>query len=182
MTQQAPASGGDALDFREEILAFIARPVYPYLVTTTAAGAPYLRPVICVNDGFRVRMITRLASKKVRHIRRNPLVSLFWAGVEGAPPRSVMLQARVELSTDAEAIAAFAADYARKNPSRTRALPTGEDGTPRVILDATPLLVRADGFRGFRPVILRAAALLDAADDVADDAADDAADGDGPRA
>ena len=168
MTQQAPASGGDALDFREEILAFIARPVYPYLVTTTAAGAPYLRPVICVNDGFRVRMITRLTSKKVQHIRRNPLVSLLWTGtgpsVEGAPPRSVMLQARVELRTDAEAIAAFAADYARKNPSRTRALPTSEDGTPRVILEATPLLVRADGFRGFRPVILGAAALLDLPD------------------
>ena len=171
MTQLAPASGGDALDFREEILAFISRApsegqaAYPYLITTTAAGAPYLRPVICVNDGFGVRMITRLASKKVQHIRRNPLVSLLWtdsgAGVEGAPRRSVMLQARVALRTDAEAIAAFAADYARKNPARTRALPTGEDGTPRVVLEATPILVRADGFRGFRPVILRAEALLD---------------------
>jgi len=158
MTQPSPP-GGDALDLREEILAFISRPVYPYLVTTTAAGAPYLRPVICVNDGFRIRMITRATSKKVRHIRRNPLVSLFWASAEGSPPRSVMLQARVEVQTDAEVIARFAEDYAPKNPGRTRAMPAGEDGTPRVVLEATPLLVRADGFRGFRPVILRQDAL-----------------------
>ncbi len=155
MTQQS-----DALDFREEILAFISRPVYPYLVTSTAAGAPYLRPVICVNDGFRVRMITRLASKKVQHIRRNPLVSLFWPSSEGAPPRSVMLQARIELHPEAEAIAAFAEEYARKNPARTRAMPGADGEVARVVLEATPLLVRADGFRGFRPVILRGEALL----------------------
>ena len=156
MTQQPSTPGGDALDFRDEILAFIARPVYPYLVTTTAAGAPYLRPVICVNDGFTIRMITRLTSKKVQHIRRNPLVSLFWASAEGSPPRSVMLQARDSLHEDAEAIAGFVADYARKNPERTRSFATGEDGIARVVLEATPYLVRADGFRGFRPVILRA--------------------------
>src|SRR5262245_8529375 len=112
---------------RDEILQFIARPVYPYLVTTTRDGAPYLRPVICVNDAFRVRMITRLSSRKVQHIRNNPLVSIFWSSDEGAAQRSVMVQARVTLLTDPAAIDAFAAAYRRKNPARTRALPSGDD-------------------------------------------------------
>jgi nitroimidazol reductase NimA-like FMN-containing flavoprotein (pyridoxamine 5'-phosphate oxidase superfamily) len=146
-------AGNDAI--RDEILQFMARPVYPYLVTTTIDGTPYLRPVICVNEGFRVRMISRLASKKVQHIRRNPLVSIFWTGTRDGRQQSVMVQARVTLLTDPEAIEAFAADYRRKNPARTRPLPSGDDELPRAILSAEPMLVRADGFRGFRPVILR---------------------------
>jgi nitroimidazol reductase NimA-like FMN-containing flavoprotein (pyridoxamine 5'-phosphate oxidase superfamily) len=144
------------LEFRAELLEFIARPVYPYLVTTTQAGAPYLRPVICVNDGFQVRMITRAASRKVTHIRRNPLVSLFWASGEGSPPRSVMLQAEVSLLEDPESIEAFNAAYRLKNPARTRSLPSGDEEIARVVLVARPRLLRADGFRGFRPIILRA--------------------------
>jgi pyridoxamine 5'-phosphate oxidase-like protein len=146
---------------REEILQFIARPVYPYLVTTTRQGAPYLRPVICVNDGFEVRMITRLASRKVQHIRHNPLVSIFWPSNEGAPPRSVMLQARLTLLTDPAAIEAFGAAYLQKNPARTRPLPAADDDLARVVLLAEPLLLRADGFRGYRPLILRAAELAE---------------------
>jgi hypothetical protein len=140
---------------RDQILQFMSRPVYPYLVTTTRDGAPYLRPVICVNDGFHVRMISRLASKKVQHVRRNPLVSIFWTGAQDGRQQSVMVQARVTLLTDPQAIDAFAADYRRKNPVRIRPLPSGDDDLPRVILSAEPMLVRADGFRGFRPVILR---------------------------
>lgn len=150
------------LAFRDEILQFIARPVYPYLVTTTRDGAPYLRPVICVNDGFHIRMITRLASRKVQHIQQNPLVSIFWTSNDGAPQRSVMLQARVTLLTEPAAIDAFAADYLRKNPARTRPLPAGDDELARVILSAAPMFLRADGFGGFRPVILRAADLVTA--------------------
>lgn len=154
MTDPRPdLAGNDPI--RDEILQFMARPVYPYLVTTTRDGAPYLRPVICVNDGFHVRMISRLASKKVQHIRRNPLVSIFWTGAQDGRQQSVMLQARVTLLTDSQAIDAFAADYRRKNPARTRPLPSGDDDLPRVILSAEPMLVRADGFRGFRPIILR---------------------------
>src|SRR5215212_7198295 len=89
---------------REAILQYIARPVYPYLVTTTSAGVPYLRPVICVNDGFRVRMISRLSSRKVQHINRNPMVSIFWACDDAGSQRSVMIQARVTLIVDAAAI------------------------------------------------------------------------------
>jgi nitroimidazol reductase NimA-like FMN-containing flavoprotein (pyridoxamine 5'-phosphate oxidase superfamily) len=144
---------------REEILRFIARPVYPYLVTTTTGGAPYLRPVICVNDGFQIRMITRLLSRKVQHIRNNPLVSIFWADHDGSSQRSVMVQARVSVLTDPAEIDAFAAAYRRKNPERTRPIPRGDDGLPRAILLAEPTLVRADGFAGFRPVILREADL-----------------------
>src|SRR4051812_27910545 len=96
------------LAVRDEILRFIARPVYPYLVTTTGEGAPYLRPVICVNDGFHVRMITRLGSRKVRHIHHNPLVSIFWTGLHEGRQQSVMLQARVTLIADPAAIDAFA--------------------------------------------------------------------------
>jgi hypothetical protein len=146
-------AGTDSI--RDEILRFMARPVYPYLVTTTRDGAPYLRPVICVNDGFHVRMISRLGSKKVQHIRRNPLVSIFWTGADEGQQQSVMLQARVTLLTDPRAIDAFAADYRRKNPARTRPLPSGDDDLPRAILSAEPTLLRADGFRGFRPTILR---------------------------
>ena len=149
------------LTFRAELLEFIARPVYPYLVTTTQAGAPYLRPVICINDGFAVRMITRAASKKVQHIRRNPLVSLFWTSGEGTPPRSVMLQAEIAILDDRETIEAFNTAYLRKNPGRTRSLPSGEKAIARVVLAAHPRLLRADGFRGFRPIILRAEELLD---------------------
>ena len=145
---------------RDDILRFIARPVYPYLVTTTKQGAPYLRPVICVNNGFQIRMITRLASHKVQHVRQNPLVTIFWTSHEGTPPRSVMLQARVTLLTDPQAIDAFAADYRRKNPERTRELPSGDDELARVVLSAEPIFLRADGFGGFRPVILRADDLM----------------------
>jgi nitroimidazol reductase NimA-like FMN-containing flavoprotein (pyridoxamine 5'-phosphate oxidase superfamily) len=148
------------LAVRDEILQFIARPVYPYLVTTTSEGVPYLRPVICVNDGFRVRMITRLESRKVQHIRNNPMVSIFWASTDGPSQRSVMVQARVTLLTDPSAIDAFAAEYRRKNPARTRPLPSGGDDLARAVLAAEPSLVRADGFAGSRPVILRAADLV----------------------
>lgn len=148
------------LAFRDEILQFIARPVYPYLVTTTRDGAPYLRPVICVNDGFHIRMISRLTARKVQHIRQNPLVSIFWTSNDGPPQRSVMLQARVTLVTEPAAIDEFAADYRRKNPERTRPLPAGDDELARVILSAAPTFLRADGFGGFRPVILRAADLV----------------------
>jgi nitroimidazol reductase NimA-like FMN-containing flavoprotein (pyridoxamine 5'-phosphate oxidase superfamily) len=144
----------------DEILQFIARPVYPYLVTTTSAGVPYLRPVICVNDGFRVRMISRLSSRKVQHITRNPMVSIFWASDHAGSQRSVMIQARVTLLTDPAAIDAFAEAYRRKNPARTRPLPSSDDVLPRAILDAEPTLVRADGFAGFRPIILRAEDLV----------------------
>jgi hypothetical protein len=150
---RADLAGNDPI--RDEILQFMARPVYPYLVTTTRDGAPYLRPVICVNDGFQIRMVSRLASKKVQHIRRNPLVSIFWTGADEGRQQSVMLQARITILTDPRAIDRFAADYRRKNPSRTRPLPSGDDDLPRAILSAEPMLVRADGFRGFRPVILR---------------------------
>jgi nitroimidazol reductase NimA-like FMN-containing flavoprotein (pyridoxamine 5'-phosphate oxidase superfamily) len=148
------------LAVRDEILQFIARPVYPYLVTTTKRGVPYLRPVICVNDGFRIRMISRLGSRKVQHIRNNPMVSIFWTSNDGGPPRSVMLQARVTLLTDPAAIDAFAADYRRKNPARTRPMPSSADDLERTILSAEPTFLRADGFDGFRPVILRADELV----------------------
>ena len=148
------------LAVHDEILQFIARPVYPYLVTTTSAGVPYLRPVICVNDGFRVQMISRLSSRKVQHIERNPMVSIFWASDDAGSQRSVMIQARVTLLTDPSAIDAFAAAYRHKNPARTRPLPSSDDVLPRAILDAEPTLVRADGFAGFRPVIFRAEDLV----------------------
>jgi nitroimidazol reductase NimA-like FMN-containing flavoprotein (pyridoxamine 5'-phosphate oxidase superfamily) len=148
------------LSIRDEILQFIARTIYPYLVTVTRDGAPYLRPVICVNDGFRIRMISRLESRKVQHIRNHPMVSIFWTGVEDGRQQSVMLQARVEILTDPAAIDAFAADYHRKNPARTRPLPSGTDELARAVLLAEPTFLRADGFPGFRPVILRSDELL----------------------
>jgi nitroimidazol reductase NimA-like FMN-containing flavoprotein (pyridoxamine 5'-phosphate oxidase superfamily) len=147
------------LAIRDEILRFITRPVYPYLVTTTSEGVPYLRPVICVNDGFQIRMISRLASRKVQHIRNNPRVSIFWAGADGERQQSVMVQAHVTLLTDPADIDAFAAAYRLKNPARTRPLPSGDDALPRVVLSAAPTLVRADGFAGFRPIVLRGADL-----------------------
>jgi nitroimidazol reductase NimA-like FMN-containing flavoprotein (pyridoxamine 5'-phosphate oxidase superfamily) len=145
---------------RDEILRFIARPVYPYLVTTTSGGAPYLRPVICVNDGFQIRMITRLASRKVQHVRHNSLVSIFWAGDDGTRQRSVMIQGRVSVLTDPDEIDAFAAAYRIKNPARTRPLPSGDDDLARAVLLVEPTLLRADGFTGFRPIVLRAADLV----------------------
>jgi nitroimidazol reductase NimA-like FMN-containing flavoprotein (pyridoxamine 5'-phosphate oxidase superfamily) len=148
------------LAVRDEILQFIARPIYPYLVTVTRDGAPYLRPVICVNNGFQVRMISRLESGKVQHIRNQPMVSIFWTGIEDGRQQSVMLQGRVKILTDPAAIDAFAADYHRKNPARTRPLPSGTDELARAVLEAEPTFLRADGFRGFRPVILRADDLL----------------------
>ena len=83
-------------------------------------------------------------------------MSIFWADTEDAHQRSVMVQARVSVVTDPAAIDAFAADYRRKNPARTRPLPSGDDQLARAILSAEPTLVRADGFAGFRPIILRA--------------------------
>ena len=72
-----------------------------------------------------------------------------------------MLQAEIALDTERTSIEAFAEDYRRKNPARTRALPSGDDELARVVLTATPRFLRADGFHGFRPVILHAADLLD---------------------
>jgi len=106
-------------------------------------------------------MITRLGSRKVQHIRHNPLVSIFWSDGIGTPQRSVMVQARVSLLGDADAIDAFAADYRRKNPARTRPLPTGSDSLERVVLLAEPTLVRADGFAGYRPIVLRGDELIE---------------------
>lgn len=100
-------------------------------------------------------MITRAASRKVQHIQHNPSVSIFWADGDGAPQRSVMVQARITMTDDSNAIDAFGVDYRRKNPARTRPLPTGSDSLARVILLAEPTLVRADGFAGYRPIVLR---------------------------
>jgi pyridoxine/pyridoxamine 5'-phosphate oxidase len=121
----------------------IARPIYPFLVTTTSKGLPYSRPVICVNDGFRIRMVTRRNSKKMVHLRRDPRAALLWSD----PPRSVLLQGLV---TESDDVAGFYGAYRRKNPERER-FTASED---RVVLELRPTFCRADWFAGYVPVVL----------------------------
>lgn len=149
MAESQPATP----DIRAAILAVIAKPIYPYLITTTAAGFPYSRPLICVNDGFTIRMVTRAGSRKMQHLRRNPHASLLW--VEGQ--RSVLLQGTISFNTGEEVIAAFYRQYVQKNPARTRQLSARIE---RVVLELTPTFCRADWFAGFTPVILRAPELI----------------------
>jgi nitroimidazol reductase NimA-like FMN-containing flavoprotein (pyridoxamine 5'-phosphate oxidase superfamily) len=135
-------------DIRAAILDLIARPIYPYLITTTAQGHPYSRPLICVNDGFTVRMVTRAHSRKMGHLARNPHATLLW--VDG--PRSVMLQGRIGVLPGEDKVADFYRRYVLKNPARTRQL---SEGVQRVVLELTPKLCRADWFAGLTPVIIR---------------------------
>src|SRR5207248_6527366 len=121
----------------------IAKPVYPYLITTTATGAPYSRPLICINDGFTIRMVTRATSRKVQHLRRNPLAGLLW--VDGQ--RSVLLQGDVSFLRGEEVVRDFYRRYLVKNPARTRQL---AEGIERVVLELQPSFCRADWFAGFR--------------------------------
>jgi pyridoxine/pyridoxamine 5'-phosphate oxidase len=130
------------------MLELIARPIYPYLITTTAAGHPYSRPLICINDGFTVRMVTRAGSRKMGHLARNSHATLLW--VDGA--RSVMLQGDVAILRGEDVVADFYRRYVLKNPARTRELSAGVE---RIILELKPALCRADWFAGFTPVILR---------------------------
>jgi nitroimidazol reductase NimA-like FMN-containing flavoprotein (pyridoxamine 5'-phosphate oxidase superfamily) len=135
-------------ELQAAILDVIGKPIYPYLLTVTAAGAPYSRPLICVNERFTVRMVTRAASRKMGHLRRNPNATLLW--VDGQ--RSVMLQGYVAMLRGDDVIADFYARYKLKNPARTRELAPDID---RVVLELTPRLLRADWFAGFTPVIMR---------------------------
>jgi len=146
-------------ELRAAILELIASPLYPYLITTTSRDLPYTRPVICVNDGFVIRMVTRRGAVKLRHLARNPNASLLWCDAAGTPARSVLLQGRVEVIDDLAAVREFAARYAVKNPSRRRGWDASED-TGRVVLELTPTFCRADWFAGFVPVILRPVDLL----------------------
>jgi pyridoxine/pyridoxamine 5'-phosphate oxidase len=135
-------------ELRAAILELIGRPIYPYLITTTAAGFPYSRPLICVNEDFTVRMVTRAHSRKMGHLARNPRAALLW--VEGQ--RSVLLEGEVSVLRGEEVIADFYRRYLEKNPARTRQL---AEGVERVILELRPSLCRADWFAGFTPVIIR---------------------------
>lgn len=126
----------------------VGQPIYPYLITTTAEGYPYSRPLICVNDGFTVRMVTRAGSRKMGHLARNPHATMLW--VEGT--RSVMLQGEVGVLRGEDVVADFYCRYLVKNPARTREL---SEGVERVVLELTPSLCRADWFAGFTPVIVR---------------------------
>lgn len=139
-------------EIRAAILEVIAKPIYPYLITTTAATYPYSRPLICINDGFTIRMVTRAGSRKVQHLRRNPHAALLW--VDGK--RSVLLQGSVSFLTGEEVIADFYRRYVQKNPTRTRQL---AEGIERVILELRPAFCRGDWFAGFTPVIMRGAEL-----------------------
>ena len=140
-------------EIRVSILEVIGKPMYPFLLTNTAAGYPYSRPLICINDGFRVRLVTRAHSHKMGHLERNPHAGLLW--VDGQ--RSVLLQGTFSQIHGEEAIADFYSRYRLKNPARTREL---SPGIERVILDLTPTFCRADWFAGFTPVVLRGAELL----------------------
>ncbi|GEM_PF-5783398 len=135
-------------DIRAAILEVIGRPIYPYLITTTAAGFPYSRPLICINDEFTIRMVTRAGSRKMGHLRRNPNAALLW--VDGR--RSVLLQGEVSVLTGENVIQDFYRRYKLKNPARTRQL---AEGIERLILELRPTFCRADWFAGFTPVIIR---------------------------
>lgn len=139
-------------EIRAAILELIGKPIYPYLITATAARYPYARPLICINDGFTVRLVTRAHSRKMSHLARNPQAALLW--VDGQ--RSVLLQGEFSVLRGDDVIAAFYERYVLKNPARTRQLSEGID---RVVLELTPSFCRADWFAGFTPVILRAAEL-----------------------
>ena len=135
-------------EIRAAILELIGKPIYPYLITTTAAGFPYSRPLICINDEFTIRMVTRAKSRKIGHLRRSPHASLLW--VDGQ--RSVLLQGPVSVLEGDEVIADFYRRYKLKNPARTRQL---AEGIERVILELRPAFCRADWFAGFTPVVIR---------------------------
>ncbi|MBV8086693.1 MAG: pyridoxamine 5'-phosphate oxidase family protein [Chloroflexi bacterium] len=130
-------------ELRAAILELIARPIYPFLITNTSRGVPYCRPVICVNDGFRIRMVTRRNSKKMVHLRHSPQAALLWSD----PPRSVLLQGSITTSDD---VAGFYDAYHHKNPDRER-FTASED---RVVLALRPAFCRADWFAGYVPVVL----------------------------
>jgi pyridoxine/pyridoxamine 5'-phosphate oxidase len=134
-------------ELRAQILEVIGKPIYPYLITSTAAGFPYSRPLICINDGFTIRMVTRASSRKMAHLRRNPRAALLW--VDGQ--RSVLLQGVVGVLPGEDVVADFYRRYLVKNPARTRQL---AQGIERVILELQPTFCRADWFAGFTPVII----------------------------
>jgi pyridoxine/pyridoxamine 5'-phosphate oxidase len=135
-------------ELRAAILEVIGKPIYPYLVTQTAAGYPYSRPLICVNDEFTIRMVTRAASIKLKHLARNPHAALLW--VDGQ--RSVLLQGPISVLRGEDVVADFYERYVLKNPARTRQL---AEGIERVVLELRPTFCRADWFAGFTPVVIR---------------------------
>ncbi len=141
-------------EIRSAILEVIGKPIYPFLLTSTAASFPYSRPLICINDGFRVRLVTRAHSHKMRHLARNPHAALLW--VDG--PRSVLVQGTFEILRGDSVISDFYSRYVSKNPARTREL---SEGVERVVLELTPTFCRADWFAGFTPVVLRGEELLE---------------------
>jgi hypothetical protein len=142
------ASQAATPEIRAAILELMGGNIYPYLITNTGAGYPYSRPLICVNEGFEVWMVSRTPSKKLGHLARGSRAALLWVD----PPRSVLLQGEVSVHKDEDAVADFFLRYARKNPERTRQ-PT--ENVPRVVLRLTPTFCRADWFAGFTPVVLR---------------------------
>jgi len=135
-------------EIRAAILELIGRPIYPHLITQTKAGYPYSRPLICINDEFTIRMVTRAHSRKMGHLARNPHAGLLW--VDGQ--RSVLLQGPVEVLRGEEVVQDFYRRYVVKNPARTRQLAPGIE---RVILELRPSFCRADWFAGFTPVVIR---------------------------
>ena len=131
------------------ILDVIAQPTRPFLITMTLAGYPYGRPVICVNEGLAIWMVTRRHSKKIGHLVRNMHASLLWS----EPPRSVLLQGEMMIIDNQAAVEEFYRRYALKNPERQRF--NAADNVERVVLQLRPTFCRADWFAGYTPVIWR---------------------------
>ena len=144
MAESQPATA----ELRAAVLEVIGKPIYPFLLTQTKADFPYSRPLICINEGFTIRMVTRAASRKMQHLARNPNAALLWMDA----PRSVLLQGRVAALRGDDIIDDFYRRYLLKNPARTRELAPGIE---RVILELTPIFCRADWFAGFTPVVIR---------------------------
>lgn len=147
---EAARSQAATPELRAAILELIGRPVRPFLLTTTRTGYPYSRPVICVNHGFSIQMVTRRQSRKIGHLRRNPHAALLWSD----PPRSVLLQGEVTIVDDPGVVLDFYRRYSAKNPERQRF--SVEENAERVVIDLRPTFCRADWFAGYVPVILRA--------------------------
>ncbi len=65
----------DSEQFRQQLIDFISTVEYSELITAKN-NVPHIRPMVYVNDGLTIYMVSRKNTAKVEQIRANPNVSV----------------------------------------------------------------------------------------------------------
>lgn len=156
---EAEADKETAERIRSDVLKFIQGhdgEVMGYLITMRKDGRPTGRPVSTFIEGWKIGTISQYEHLKNRHIENNPEVAYLFTELHPAEdrrPRSVFVQGKCDIITDADTINAF---FDRRKAARGVGDAHPDEDWTRLLLVTSPTYVRAEGFLGrLKPAVYR---------------------------